>query len=55
MKVLQDRGITKEGVITSLHKCIKNLTDRQEQYKEALQTFNQEMKELREKLEEEGR
>ena len=55
MKVLQDRGIAKEGVITRLHKHITNLTDRQEQYKEALRTLNQEVKELREKLEEEGR
>ena len=31
------------------------MTDGQKQYKEALQTLNQEVKELREKLEEEGR
>ena len=36
MKVLQDRGIAKEGVITRLHKRIKNMTDEQKQYKEAL-------------------
>ena len=30
MKALQDRGAAKEGVITRLHKRIKNLTDRQE-------------------------
>ena len=54
MKALQDRGITKEGVITRLHKCIKNLTDKQEQYNGALHTLNQEVKELREKLEEKG-
>ena len=54
MKALQDKGVTKEGVITCLHKHIKNLTDEQEQYKGALRTFNQEFKELREKLEEEG-
>ena len=28
MKALQDRGVTKEGVITCLHKRIKSLTDR---------------------------
>ena len=35
MKDLQDKGVTKEGVITRLHKCIKNLTNGQEQYKGA--------------------
>ena len=50
-KALQDRGVAKEGVITRLHKRIKNMTNRQKQYKEALQTLNQELKE---KLEEEG-
>ena len=30
MKALQDRGVAKEGVITCLHKRIKNLTDGQE-------------------------
>ena len=48
MKALQDRGVTKEGVITCLHKRIKNLNDEQEQYKGALHTLNQEVKELRE-------
>ena len=52
MKALQDKGIAKERVITRLHKRIKNLTDRQEQYKGALWTLNQGVKELR--LEEEG-
>ena len=54
MKALQDRGITKEGVITHLHKCIKNLIEEQEKYKGALCTFNQEVKVLRETLENEG-
>lgn len=54
MKALQDRGVAKEGVITRLHKCIKNLTEEQEKYKGALRTFNQEVKVLREKLENEG-
>ena len=40
IKALQDRGITKEGVITCLHKRIKNLTDGQEQYKRALHSLN---------------
>ena len=55
MKVLRDRGVAKERVITHLHKRIKNMTDGQKQYKKALRTLNQEVKELREKLEEEGR
>ena len=55
MKALQDRGVAKEGVITRLHKRIKNLTDGQEQYKSALHTLNQEVMELKGKLEEEGR
>ena len=55
MKALQDRGVAKEGVITRLHKRIKNLTDGQEQYKSALRTLNQEVMELKGKLEEEGR
>lgn len=54
MKVWQDKGVAKEGVITLLHKCIKNMTDRQNQYKETLRTLNQQVKELKEKLEEEG-
>ena len=29
MKALQDKGVTKEGVITHLYKRIKNLTDEQ--------------------------
>ena len=40
MKALQDKGVAKEGVITRLHKHIKNLTDGQEQYKSALRTGN---------------
>ena len=55
MKALQDKGVTKEKVITHLHKRIKNMTDGQKQYKDALRTLNQELKELKEKLEEEGR
>ena len=54
MKDLQDRGVAKEGVIARLHKRIKILTNEQEQYKGAVCTLNQEVKDLREKLEEEG-
>ena len=42
-------------MITHLQKHVKNLTNRQEQYKNALHTLNQEVKELKEKLEKEGR
>ena len=54
MKALQDRSITQEGVIAHLRQCNGTLTNKQEQYKEALRTLNKEVKELREKLEEEG-
>ena len=42
-------------MITHLHKHIKILTYEQEQYKGVVRTLNQEVKDLREKLEEEGR
>ena len=54
MKALQVKGITNEGVIAHQEKRIKNLTDRQEQYKDALRTLNYEVKELKGKLKEEG-
>ena len=54
MKALQDRSITQEGVIACLCKRNGTLTDKQEQYKEALGTLNTEVKELREKLKEVG-
>ena len=54
MKVLQDRGVAKERVITHLHNRIKILTNEHEQYKGVVRTLNQDMKDLREKLEEEG-
>ena len=55
MKALQDRSIAQEGVIARLRKCNRTLTDKQEQYKEALRTLNKEMKELRQKVDEKGR
>ena len=45
----------KKGLIAHLHKRNGNLTDEQEQYKGAFRTFNTEVNELREKMEEEGR
>ena len=44
----------KKGLIAHLHKRNGNLTDEQEQYKGAFRTFNTEVNELREKMEEEG-
>ncbi|KAK9988841.1 hypothetical protein SO802_029080 [Lithocarpus litseifolius] len=55
MKALQVKGVANEGVIARQQRHIKNLTDGQNQYKEALCILNQEVKELKEKLEEEGR
>ena len=55
MKVLQDRGVPKKGATTGLHKHIKILANEQEQDEGAVRTLNQEVKELREKLEEKGR
>ena len=55
MKALQVKCVANEGVIARQQKRIKNMTNWQEQYKSALRSFNQEVKELKEKLEEEGR
>ena len=51
MKALQVKGVANEGVIACQQKHIKNMTDGQVQYKGALRTLNQELKE---KLQEEG-
>ena len=55
MKALQDRGVAKEGMIARLHKCIELLTDEEEQYKGAIHSLNEEVKDLKGKLEEEAR
>ena len=55
MKALQDRGVIKEGVIARLHKRIELLTDEEEQYKGAICSLNKEVKNLKGKLQEEGR
>ena len=52
MKVLQNRSITQEGVISHLRKHNETLTNEQEQYKEALRTLNKEVTTLIENLEE---
>ena len=54
MKTLQDRGVVKEGVIAHLHKHIELLTNKEKQYKEAICSLNEEVKDLKGKLEEEG-
>ena len=55
MKVLQDRSIAQEGVISHLRKHNETLTNEQEQYKEALRTLNKEVMALIEHLKEEAR
>ena len=54
MKALQVKRVANKGVIARQEKRIKNLTDGQDQYKDALCTLNKEVKELKKKLEEEG-
>ena len=53
-KALQDRYLAKERVVTRVRKHNAALMNEQGQYKEAMRTFNQEVKELREKLVEAG-
>ena len=53
VKAFQDRCIAKEGVVTHVRKHNATLMNEQGQYKEAMRTFNQEVKELMEKLVEE--
>ena len=55
MKALQDRCVAKEGVVSCLRKRNENLTNEQDQYKEALCILNREVTELKEKLIEEAR
>ena len=55
VKALQDRCAAKEGVITRVRKHNINLLNQQAQYKEAICTLNQELKEVREKLTEVSR
>ena len=54
IKALQDRCLAKEEVVTRVRKHNAILMNEQGQYKEAMRTFNQEVKELREKLVEAG-
>ena len=52
IKALQDRCVAKEGVINHVRKHNATLMNEQGQYKEAMRTFDQEVKELKRKLEE---
>ena len=52
---LQNRCVAKEGVVTRVRKHNANLMKEQGQYKDAVRTLNQELKEVREKLEEADR
>ena len=54
IKTFQDRCIAKEGVVTRVRKHNATLMNEQGQYKGVMRTFNQEVKELREKLVEAG-
>ena len=53
MKALQDRTVTQKGVISRLRKHNETLTNKQDQYKDALYTLNKEVTELIEKLKKE--
>ena len=50
VKALQDRCIAKEVVVTHVRKHNSTLMNEQGKYKKAMRMFNQEVKELREKL-----
>ena len=54
VKAFQDRCIAKEGVVTRVRKHNATLMNEQRQYKEAMHSFNQDVKELRKKLVEAG-
>ena len=55
VKALQDWYVAQEGVAIHVRKHNRNLKNEHEKYKEALCSLNGELKEVREKLEEEGR
>ena len=52
---LQDRCVANEGVVIRVRKHNANLMNEQGQYKDAVRTLNQELKEVRKKLEEANR
>ena len=54
VKALQERCLAKEETVTRVKKHNATLMNEQGQYKDAMRTFNKEVKELREKLAEVG-
>ena len=54
VKALQEHCLAKEEVVTRVRKHNATRMNEQGQYKEAMHTFNKEVKELREKLAEAG-
>ena len=54
VKALQECCLAKEEVVTRVRKHNATLMNEQGQYKEAMRTFNKEVKELKEKLVEAG-
>ena len=54
MKVLQDRSVAQEGVMSRLCKRNETLTNEHRQYKGALHTLNKEVTTLNKKLKEEA-
>ena len=54
VRALQERCLAKEEIVTRVRKHNATLMNEQGQYKEAMRTFNKEVKELREKLVEAG-
>ena len=52
---LQDRCVANEGVVIRVRKHNANLMNEQGQYKDAVRMLNQELKEVRKKLEEANR
>ena len=55
VKALQEHCVAKEEVVNHVRKHNATLMNEQGQYKEAMRTLNQEVKELKEKLEEADR
>ena len=54
VNALQERCLDKEVTVTRVRKYNATLMNEQGQYKDAMHTFNKEVKELREKLVEAG-
>jgi len=52
VKALRDRCVAKEGVVSQVRKHNVNLLNEQGQYKDAVRTLNNELKETKAKLEE---